>query len=259
MDLLKFQEIALQASKAAGEILLKYYGANNLIEIKSDNSPVTIADTESEREIIEIISKNFPNHSILGEESGSKEHDSEYLWVIDPLDGTSNFSNTIPYFCSSICLLKNKIPIVAVIYDPIHHDLFTACKGLGTYLNGEKIFLGNKNLPKTFYVSLVYTRSKEKKPEVDEIFKKLNPPEYRMRNMGAAALELSYVAAGKLQAILVNGNNPWDVCGGILLILEAGGFVTDFDDQPWTFQSKNIIAGHPVMQKKLSKVLKTPK
>lgn len=259
MELSKFQEIAIQASKSAGNILLNYYGKNNIINLKADNSPVTIADTESESKIIDIINQNFPDHAILGEESGLNEHDSEYLWVIDPLDGTSNFSNNIPYFCSSICLLKNKIPIVAVIYDPIHNDLFTACKGLGTYLNGEKVILSNKTLPKTFYVSLVYTRSKEEKAVVNKIFTNLNPPQYRMRNMGAAALELSYVAVGKLQSILINGNNPWDVCGGILLILEAGGFVTDFNEQAWTFQSKNIIAGHPAMQEKLSQTLRAAK
>ena len=176
------------------------------------------------------------------------EAGAEYSWVIDPLDGTSNYSNNIPYFCISICLLKKKVPIVSVIYDPIHNDLFTANKGSGTYLNNQKIVLSQLKLPKTFYISLVYTRNKTQKIQVNHIFEKLEPPQFRVRNMGAAALELSYVAAGKLQGILINGNNPWDVCGGILLINEAGGFVSDFNGKEWTFDSKNIIAGNPKLR-----------
>ena len=251
LDFAKYQDVAIQAAKEAGRILLSYFGKIQEIEFKKDNSPVTRADTEAEDKIIQIISKNFPIHSILGEESGATEHNSKYLWVIDPLDGTSNFSNNIPFFCTSICLLENKIPIVAVIYDPVHNDLFTAVKGSGSYLNSQKITLATIPLPKTHYISLVYTRSKAEKSIVDKIFARLNPPEYRIRNIGAAALELSYVSAGKLQGIIINGNNPWDVCGGILLIQEAGGKVTDFDNQRWNFDSKNIVAIHPRMESEL--------
>lgn len=251
MDLEHFQQVAIEASQKAGEILLQHFGKSNHIKFKADNSPVTIADTESEKLIISIISKNFPDHSILGEESGVTDHNSEYLWTIDPLDGTSNYSNNIPYFCVSIGLLYKKEPVVSVIYDPIHKDLFTATKGSGAYLNDEKLDLASTKPPKTHYISLIYTRSKEQKVEVNKIFTNLNPPQYRIRNMGAAALELSYVAAGKLQGVLINGNNPWDVCGGILLIQEAGGKVTDFVGADWTFQSKNIVAGHPDLQETL--------
>ena len=255
MELNNFLQIAIKATKEAGEILLQHFGKNNNIEFKSDNSPVTIADTQSEEKIKNIILSNYPSHSILGEETGSTDNNSEYLWVVDPLDGTSNFSNNIPYFCISICLLQSKVPLVAVVYDPIHKELFTACKGQGAYLNNKKIILSEIKLPKTHYVSLVYTRSKEQKLQVNEIFAKLIPPQYRMRNMGAAALELSYVASGKLQGIIINGNNPWDVCGGILLIKEAGGLITDFNAQNWNFESKNIVAGHPKIHSKIQSIV----
>lgn len=254
MDLEHFKQVAIEASQKAGEILVQHYGKSNHIQYKENNSPVTVADTESEKAIISIITKNFPDHSILGEESGATDKNSVFLWTIDPLDGTSNYSNNIPYFCVSIGLLYKQEPIVSVIYDPIHKDLFTACKGSGAYLNDVKLDLTTNKPPKTHYISLIYTRSKEQKIEVNKIFTNLNPPQYRIRNMGAAALELSYVAAGKLQGVLINGNNPWDVCGGILLIQEAGGKVTDFVGAKWSFQSKNIVAGHPAIQGNLVKI-----
>ena len=207
MDYNNYLTIANQAIKESGKILSNYFGKNNEIDYKSDNSPVTIADTSSEKNIIDIITKHYPNHSILGEESGSNDNSSDYLWVIDPLDGTSNFSNEIPFFCISIALLYKKQPIIASIYDPIHNDLFTALKGGGAFLNGKKIHVDNFKNRKTNYVSIVYTRSAEKKGEINKIFSKLNPPEYRLRNIGAAALELAYVSTGKLQGIIINGNN----------------------------------------------------
>ncbi len=254
MDIGHYKEVAIEASQKAGEILLQHFGKPNNIHFKKDNSPVTIADTESEKLIISTITKDFPDHSILGEESGSTDNNSDFLWVIDPLDGTSNNSNKMPYFCISISLLHKKEPIVSVIYDPIHKDLFTACKGSGAYLNGEKLDLTQFEVPKTHYISLIYTRSKEEKGIVNKIFTNLNPPQYRIRNMGAAALELAYVSAGKLQGVLINGNNPWDVCGGILLISEAGGIITDFSGIKWNFSSKNIIAGHPLIHKELLEI-----
>ena len=250
-----YLNVATDAIMESGKILLKYFRKNNKIVFKEDNSPVTIADTESEKNIIKILTNKFPNHSILGEESGSHDNDSEYLWVIDPLDGTSNFSNEIPYFCISIGLLHHKKPVVAAIYDPTHEDLFTATKDGGAYLNGKKLDINDFKNNKTSYISLVYTRSSQKKDVINKIFSNLNPPKYRMRNMGAAALELAYVASGKTQGIIINGNNPWDVCAGILLIQEAGGLVSDFNNQEWTFNSESIIAAPKKVHENLRLVL----
>lgn len=246
-----FLQTAISSAKKSGKILLNYFGKKTDIEFKQDNSPVTVADKESEENIIDTISKVFPDHSFLGEETGKTTKNSDYLWVIDPLDGTSNYSNKIPYFCISIALLYKEKPIVGVIYDPIHDDLFTASKDNGTYLNNEKIFISDDKFRKTSYVSLVYSRSKELKVDINKAFEMLDPPEFRIRNMGAAALELAYVAVNKLDGIIINGNNSWDVCAGILLIQEAGGVVTDFKNERWSLQAKNVVASSPEMHKTL--------
>jgi myo-inositol-1(or 4)-monophosphatase len=251
MEYEKFLETSIIACKEAGKILIKYYSENNIIEFKDDHSPVTIADTSAENKIISILLQNHPEHSILGEETGNTDNNSEYLWVIDPLDGTSNFSKKIPFFCTSISLLRNKVPIIGTIYDPIHDELFTGLKGKGSFLNNKKLEFNKFQTVPTKYVSIIYSRMIKNKEEVNEIFSKLNPPEYRIRNMGAAALELAYVAAGKLQGIVINGNNPWDVCAGILLIQESGGIITDFENNPWNFRSENIIAGHHIIHEKI--------
>ena len=246
----EYLDIAINAVQESGKILIEYFGRDYKIDFKTDNSPVTIADTESEKKIIDIINTKFPEHSILGEESGTNTKVSDYLLVIDPLDGTSNYSNNIPFFCISIALLYKKNPIVATVYDPIHKDLFTAYKGGGMNLNGIKVTLQTTN-PKTAYISLVYTRKVDQKEQVNKIFTNLNPPKYRMRNIGAAALELAYVASGKLHGIFINGNNPWDVNAGILLIQEAGGKVTDFNNNLWSFKSSNLVAGPENVHKQL--------
>lgn len=251
MDLEIFLNTAIDSVKSSGKILLKYYGKKTNIEFKEDNSPVTVADKESEENIINSISKAFPKHSFLGEESGEIGTKSDYLWVIDPLDGTSNYSNHIPYFCISIALLFKRKPIVGVIYDPIHDDLFTTTKNGGTYLNGKEIKIIDNKIRKTSYISLVYSRSKEMKEKINNAFEKLDPPLFRIRNMGAAALELAYVAVNKLDGIIINGNNPWDVCAGILLIEEAGGVITDFRNNSWSLDSKNVVASSPEMHETL--------
>ena len=148
-------------------------------------------------------------------------------------------------------MLHQGEPIVGVIYDPTHGDLFTAAKGMGTFLNDEKVFISDDKVRKTSYISLVYSRSKEQKADINKVFEKLDPPLYRIRNMGAAALELAYVAVNKLDGIFINGNNPWDVCAGILLIQEAGGQVSDFKNKTWSLKSKNVLASSPEMHKAL--------
>lgn len=247
----EFLVIAEKAVKESGKILMDYFGKNYKVDFKVDNSPVTIADTESEKNIIKLLNNKFPDHSILGEESGANDNSSDYLWVIDPLDGTSNFSNDIPYFCISVGLLYKKDPILALVFDPIHNDLFTAYKDGGSYLNGKKIDLQMNNMPKTKYISIVYTRNAEQKRNINKIFINLNPPEFRMRNMGAAALELAYVSSNKLHGIYINGNNPWDVCAGVLLVQEAGGIITDFENNPWSFDSANLIASPKKIHERL--------
>ena len=251
MNFKPFLDLATITAKDAGKILSNGYAKQHLSQEKSDKSFITEIDLESNDLIIRNISKTFPEHAILSEESGKSEKDSDYSWVIDPLDGTSNFIHHIPFYCISIALIYKNEPIVAVVYDSLRNELFSASKNHGTYLNGKKIVISPKDPKKTSYISLIYSRDSLQKNHSNCIFFALNPPEFRIRNLGAAALELAYVASNRLDGLTIMGNNPWDVYAGILLIQEAGGDVTDRKNLPWCSESNNIVAGQKDIHEKI--------
>lgn len=197
-------------------------------------------DLKSDKLIISAIKKKFPQHNILTEESGFIDKKSDYAWVIDPLDGSTNFARGNPFFAVSIALMKDKELLLGVVYAPYLKELYVAEKGKGAYLNGKKIHVSKTNtLAKSYLVSCEGGDATNK--QIAEINAKFLPLVKDMRKLGSAALESSSVAAGRSEAYIVRQISSWDVAAGVLLVEEAGGKVTDFEGKPWNGRKSNLV------------------
>jgi len=239
--------IAIRAARAAGDYISRQI--NNIpnleIESKSPNDFVTQVDRQAEAKIIEVLLKAYPDHSILAEESG-EQGDSDYQWIIDPLDGTTNFLYGLPHFAVSIALSHKGRLEQAVIYDPMKQELFTASKGDGATLNNRRIRVTS---PRTAEGALLGTgfpfRLKQHFPAYQGMFAGFFQDAADIRRAGSAALDLAYVAAGRLDGFWEIGLAPWDMAAGALIIREAGGLVGDFKGNDDYLQSGNIVAANP--------------
>jgi myo-inositol-1(or 4)-monophosphatase len=244
--------IAIKAARRAASIINQ--AANQLelihIETKAHNDFVTDVDRAAEAAIVEILREAFPEHGILAEESGRSgiedERGAEYVWMIDPLDGTTNFIHGFPQYAVSIALARKGILEHAVIFDPVSNELFTASRGRGAYMNDRRIrvsrrlrladaLLGTGFPFRQFAYIDVYLA----------MFRELAQKSVGLRRAGAAALDLAYVASGRLDGFWEIGLSPWDMAAGALLIQEAGGFVADFDGEGNYLKSGNITAATP--------------
>ena len=248
--------IAVRAARAAGDIILRYHNQVDLltIENKSENDFVSEVDKTAESAIIKEIKKAFPQHSILGEESGTMIGDSDYQWIIDPLDGTTNYLHGFPQYAVSIALVEKGITSHAVIYDPFKEELFTASKGEGAYLNNERIRVTSTNGLKD---TLIGTGFPFKHPQhLDcyiETFRAIHPHVSGIRRAGAAALDLAYLAAGRLDGFWEIGLNSWDMAAGSLMVKEAGGFIGDFSGRDQYMETGNVVAGNSDVYKQILK------
>lgn len=243
--------IALRAARKAGEVIARATDELDTLEVKEKkaNDFVTEIDQASEKEVIYHISKAFPDHSFLGEEGGVQgNEDSDYQWVIDPLDGTTNFIHGIPHFAVSIaCFYKGQLEH-AVILDPIRREEFTASRGKGAQLNGRRMRVSSR---KSMDGALIGTgipfksRSEPFIPAYTDSLEAVAKQTAGIRRAGAAALDLAYVAAGRLDAFWEIGLSKWDIAAGILLIRESGGLISDFNGGNSYLESGNIVAGNP--------------
>lgn len=253
----QIKTVALKAVSASAEILKKEYYKfeRSQIKIKSQHEIITKCDLISEQIIIKEIRKNFPEHRILSEEQGDDKKKSDYLWIIDPIDGTTNFSIHNPLWSVTLSVAyKNEI-IFGIILAPILNELFIAEKGKGAFLNGKKIKTkeaANKKNINTFCHSR----------KISDIKKAIKYYSYQKlhaldcRQMGSASLELAYVACGRVDSILIPGANSWDVGAGALIVQEAGGKVSDFANKKWSLKSSDILAAHPKLHSELIKTVK---
>lgn len=252
--------IAVRAARAAGNVINRGFENRSDLEVftKDAQDFVTRVDREAEQAIIETIKKSYPEHSFLAEESGETVgQENDYQWIIDPLDGTTNFIQGVPHFCTSIALLvKGKLD-QAVIYDPIRGDLFTGSKGQGAQLNGYRIRVANrKDLTNTLLVSAFPFKNKD---EIDSYWAKaaaIYKAAGDIRRTGSAALDLAYVAAGKFDGYFERGIKAWDVAAGELIVREAGGVVTDYNGNNDPMLKGEIIAGNPKVLSQLVRHLK---
>ncbi len=221
-----------KALREAGKILLASFGKIQNYGVKENQSSiVTQTDIDSETAIIKIIEDNFPSHSIIAEEAGCKNKNSDYTWVIDPLDGTSNFSAGIPWFGTIICILKRNEPIVAGIYLPSYDLLYFAEKGKGATRNGEKISVSAEKELKNILMaySLDYSEDASKAEKESKIIKNIVQNTRNLRSVNSCAVEFCYVADGRLGGYINQATKIWDVAAPCLLVKEAGGIVTDIN------------------------------
>jgi len=218
--------IATRAARAAGDIILRNIDKLDrlTIEVKADNDFVTKVDRKAEEVILNTLQQAYPTHGIIAEESGTHNEDSEYQWIIDPLDGTTNFLHGFPQYAVSIGLQHKGRMEIGVVFDPIKNELFTAARGDGAQLNGRRIRVTPR---KGLANSLIGTGFPFKQPQyLDtylESFKAVHPKVAGIRRAGSAALDLAYVAAGRLDGFWEIGLNSWDMAAGVLLVREAGG------------------------------------
>ncbi|NKB38872.1 MAG: inositol monophosphatase [Gammaproteobacteria bacterium] len=238
--------IGIRAAHAAGDHIVRYVDRieGMTVDSKGLNDFVSEVDKQAESIIIDHIRKAYPAHGILAEESGAHPGD-EYQWVIDPLDGTTNFLHGFPQFAVSIGLLHKGVPDQAVIYDPLRQELFVASKGAGAQLNNRKIRVSKQRELKGSLLGTGFPYSNmDGLEQYLDNFRKLCPITAGIRRAGAASLDLAYVACGRLDGFWESGLKPWDIAAGVLLILEAGGTVSDIDKSENYLRSGNIVAGN---------------
>lgn len=244
-----FLEIATEAALAAGVVLQSYLGKLDAITEKGrPGDLVTEADKASEAVILDVLHRHLPNHSILAEESGNLGNtESEYLWAIDPLDGTTNYTHQYPFFAASIGLMIAGVPQIGVIFDPFHKELFRAAKGLGATRNRLPIKVSETaQLSKSLLVTgFAYDRHETADNNYAE-FCHLTHLTQGVRRSGSAALDLAHVACGRLDGYWERGTAAWDIAAGVVLLEEAGGKVTAYDGSPLKIESGRILAtnGH---------------
>lgn len=249
--------IAVKAARKAGDIILRYHNQIDLLTIqnKATNDFVSEVDKAAEDAIIDELKTAFPQHSILAEENGEILGDERFQWIIDPLDGTTNYLHGFPQYAVSIALYENNQPMHAVVYDPFKEEMFTASKGQGAYLNDQRIRVTSTQ---GFANTLIGTGFPFKAPQHLEaylaMFKAIHPQVAGIRRAGSAALDLAYLAAGRMDGFWEIGLNSWDIAAGVLLIKEAGGFIGDFSGRDKYLETGNVVAGN---EKVFKAILKT--
>jgi len=252
--------IAIRAAQEAGDIIYKYleHVDQLVVSSKAQNDFVSEVDKQAEVAIINVIRKAFPDHSIKAEESGESTGKlDDYQWIIDPLDGTTNFLHGFPQFSVSIALKEKGRLTHGVVYNPVNQELFTASRGAGAMLNNRRIRVTNR---RTLEGALLGTgfpfRQQEYLDVYLETFRAMFKDTAGIRRPGSAALDLAYVASGRLDGFWELGLSEWDMAAGCLLIQEAGGLVSDFSGGNKHLESGNVICGNPrVFKQMLQKIV----
>ena len=251
--------IAVKAARRAGSIIIRASEDIGSLTIndKGYNDFVTEVDLASEKEIIRVLKASYPDHAFLGEESGLT-HQADNIWIIDPLDGTTNFLHGFPQYCISIALEQKGEITQAVIYDPNRNDLFTATKGQGAYLNQRRMRVSNKSKLKESILGTGFPfRDFQHLPVYLKIFEEVVRGTSGIRRPGSAALDLAYVAAGWFDGFFEINLSKWDIAAGGLLVSEAGGIVSDFSEEDGWLESGNIIAANPKIYEPLIKIIQS--
>jgi len=252
--------VMVNACRKAAKTIIRDFGEIEKLQvsIKGPGDFVTASDKKVEKILIEELQKARPKYSILSEEIGQINNEEEFRWIIDPIDGTANFLHGIPHFAISIGLEKNKEIISGIIYDPIKDEMFVAEKGSGSYLNNHRLRVSNRSKLKNCIVFTGGPRQNANKKEISlEEYKKFSSiAETPIRKMGSAALDMAYVAAGRCDGFWQRNLNYWDIAAGIILVKEAGGFVTDFDGNADFIKNETILATNSRINDQMIEILK---
>ncbi|WP_254566035.1 inositol monophosphatase family protein [Oscillatoria sp. HE19RPO] len=253
-----FLDIATEAALDAGAIVQSYWGNLNAIEEKGrPGDLVTAADKASEKAILEVLRRHVPEHGILAEESGKLgDSSSQYLWAIDPLDGTTNFAHQYPPFGVSVGLLIDGIPQVGVVFDPFHNELFRAATGLGATRNRQPIRVSETAELRNSLLVTGFAYDRRETPDNNYAeFCHLTHLTQGVRRSGSASIDLCYVSCGRLDGYWERGLSPWDLAAGVVILSEAGGKITAYDGSPWKIESGRILATNGKLHESLSQEL----
>jgi myo-inositol-1(or 4)-monophosphatase len=226
-------QTAVEAARRAGEVIVERYPAGHTLTIKGYRDIVTEADTAAEAVILELVRARFPDHAILSEEAGGDGIGDGYTWVVDPLDGTTNYAHRLPIFSVSIGVLQGGEPLVGVVHDPLRDHIFVAERGAGARLDGAPLRVSWVERLERAAVSLDWGHSDAERRWTMDAVRQVAPRCATVRALGSAALALAYVAAGWLDAYFNFMMKPWDVAAGTLLVSEAGGRCTTLDGAPY--------------------------
>jgi myo-inositol-1(or 4)-monophosphatase len=247
----EFAHIADGIARQAGALLRKFYEKGVSTEYKGDVDIVTEADRASEQLIREKLKAAFPTHGVYGEEGTRDQMESEYRWYVDPLDGTTNFAHGFPAFCVVLGLEHRPAGlapdadgeiVAGVVYDPLRNEMFSAERGKGAFLNGRAIHVSKtKTLQESLTATGFPSRKRHDSPNV-HFYQEFTLRSHGVRRAGSAALDLAYVACGRLDGFWEFNLNPWDTSAGVLLVAEAGGTVTHFDGGKFTLDSREVLA-----------------
>lgn len=249
-------EVATQTVIEAGDLLLQHFQKPKQIERKEGRANiVTDVDLLSEKRMITLLQREYPDFNILSEESATTATDSPYTWIIDPLDGTNNYVFGVPFFSVCLALASGEDVLLGLIYDPIRKELFRAEKGGGALLNDRPIWVSSRTSVKASFIGcdLGYDAEQGRRPL--EMILALWPGIHGLRIIGSSALGLAYVASGRLDLYIHPSLYPWDLAGGILLIREAGGKVTDWQGKPATIRSKQLIGANEAVYQEFVRLM----
>lgn len=247
-----------EISFEAGQIIKKAFGKQHEIEFKTNESNlVTETDKASEKLITDYIKKKFPAHGILAEEGGATNSNSEYLWVVDPLDGTTNFAHNLPIFSVSIGLQKNGETIAGVVYDVMRNIMYSAELGSGSYAGSKKINVSeNDRLGRSVLVTGFPYNIADNPEKAFEKFIALTKSSRGIRRLGSAAIDFCYVASAVFDGFWEVYLHPWDICAGKLIAEEAGAKITDFEGNPTDIYSKRILTTNEKIHSKVLSIIK---
>jgi myo-inositol-1(or 4)-monophosphatase len=255
-DIVKFLSVAWEAANAAGEIIRENWQRPQTIDYKGAIDIVTSVDRETERKIVGLIREHFPNHSILAEEETDIEgNDNEYRWIIDPLDGTTNFAHSYPQVSISIALEQSGQVILGLVYDPLRRECFRGVKSRGATLNGNPIRTSVVNeLDKALLATGFPYDRREKADFYLAFFKAFLTRCQGIRRNGSAALDLCYVACGRIDGFWELKLRPWDIAAGALIAAEAGGQITDFSGNEFSIWGNETLASNSIIHREMVQI-----
>ena len=259
-NLTKYKKVLFEAAEESAKILLKHHNTKFLIGRKSAyNDLVTEIDKKSEAKIIEVVHSHFPLHNVLSEEAGDLNMSSDYVWIVDPIDGTVNYAHALPIFCVSIALEIKKEIVLGMVYNPISGEKFFSEKGKGATLNGKKIHVSDKKYLKDgmLVTGFPYGAKDNTDHCIDHFvnFLKCGLP---IRRLGSAALDMCYVACGRFDGFWEVSLNPWDVAAAYLILNESGGKMSAFKGEKYSIYNKQIVASNGRIHPEMIEVLKKP-
>lgn len=239
-------------AREAGKLLMGHFSRSVAIEYKGDVDLVTVADRSSEELIVSRLHERWPEHGIVGEEGTRSDIDADYRWLVDPLDGTTNFAHGYPVFCVSIALVRRDGQIEAgILYDPTRDEMFSAERGKGATLNGKPMHVSKiTRLSESLLGTGFPSHKRHKNPNI-HFYQQLTLRSHGVRRAGSAALDLGNVAAGRYDGFWEFNLNPWDTAAGVLLVQEAGGEVTRFDGTPFRLDSREVLASNVLIHEEL--------